>query len=71
MAAPPPLSDFRQVTQANRELLDAGERLVRLAGRVQDPEVAAQLIETAKQLLDISSRLRGVIEDIARQSRVA
>ena len=71
MAAPPLLGDLRQVTQADRELLDAGERLARLAGRVQDPEVAAQLIETAKQLLDISSRLRAVIEDTARQSRVA
>jgi hypothetical protein len=46
--AAPPLGDFRQVMQANRELFDAGGRLVRLAGRVQDPEVAAQLIEAAK-----------------------
>lgn len=56
--AEPPIRELRSIAQANIEILAEGERLLRASEQVKDPEAKREMVEAAKRLLDIASRIR-------------
>jgi hypothetical protein len=61
MAGPPPITELRSIAQANVELLEEGERLLRASEQVKDPVARKEMVEAAKRLLDIGSRIRQAV----------
>jgi len=61
MAGPPPITELRSIAQANVELLAEGERLLRASEQVKDPVARKEMVEAAKRLLDIGSRIRQAV----------
>jgi hypothetical protein len=61
MAGPPPITDLHSIAKANVEILEEGERRLRGSEQVKDPVARKEMVETAKRLLDIGSRLRQAV----------
>jgi hypothetical protein len=61
MAGPPPITELRSIAQANVELLEEGERLLRASEQVKDPVARKEMVEAAKRLLDIGLRIRQAV----------
>ena len=66
MAGPEPIDQLREITAANRELLETTRRLLDLVGQTENPVVREGLQQAVARLLDINAKINEGLGGVVR-----